>query len=190
MKKLIQGEKIGIENHHPGVALVWNSNQDIHLHKINAVRSGGSDVSVEVIIPLNSNRKISIKPSKTNISTRMNAQLRTNMIKEIREAFESPKNAKRCDEFLRNLIDEMNLINGFSSKKSSDNVERIFDKIIDFFDLSESAKGRMMQVADKYFRSYSDSEREYYIFAKPNVTEIGELTSKEKKRFAKEFFGE
>lgn len=188
MKKLIQGEKISIENHHPNVPLVWDSNQDIHLHKMTTIRYGGTPVSVDVKISLNNDRKISIEPSKANIKASTRVEVRDKMIKEIREAFESPQNIKKRDEFLKDLIKGMNLINGFSLKRSLQEVENVFDKIMGSFGLSEPTKSKMKQIADEYFKPYSDDKREYYIFMKPSMTEIGELTPEEKQNFSSKGF--
>ena len=188
MKKLIQGEKIGIDNHQPGVPWVWNSNQDIHLHKTTTIRRDGSQISVDVRIPLNSDRKISIVPNKANVKPKEGDRTRNLMIKEIREAFESPQNAGKCDEFLKNLIDEMNRINGSSPQKTLEDVEKVFDRIMRFFDLGESIKGRMEQIADEYFKPYIDGKRNYYLFEDTDRIEIGELTREEERRFSDKGF--
>lgn len=187
MKKLIQGEKIRIDNHHPNVPLAWDSNQDIHLHKTTTISHKGSSISVTVRIPLNSDRKISIKSNKANTNVSIE-EIRRKMIEEIREAFESPQNSTKRDNFLRSLIGEINLINGHSSDLSQKAVEKAFDRIMKCFDLNKSVKSIMMNTAHEYFKTYYDDEYKYYLFAKSGITEIGELTPNERKKYSKKGF--
>ena len=188
MKKLIQGEKIRIDNHQSGVPLVWNSNQDIHLHKTTTISHKGSSVSVTVRIPLNSDRKISIESNKANAKASTETEIRKKMIEEIREAFESSQNSTKRDNFLKSLIDEINLINGHSSDLSQKAVEKTFDRIMKCFGLNKSVKSIMMNTVSEYFKTYYDDEHKYYLFAKSDITEIGELTSNERQKYSQKGF--
>lgn len=58
MIALITGEKIRIDNHFENLPLKWDSDQDIHLHKISYKKVKGKRISVEALISLNSDRGV------------------------------------------------------------------------------------------------------------------------------------
>lgn len=191
MKKLIKGEKIRIDSHHNGIPIVWESNQDIHLDKETLMKYGGKTVEVQAKISLNNNRDVIISPLKENtVRANERTKIRQKMIKEIKEAFESSKNRKNRDEFLKALIDEVKLLNhqtdSIADIKSE--IQKVFCRIMKCFELNESTMDIMRNAADEYFQVYPKKDEKYFIFANKNNTIIGELDSRGEQEYAEKGF--
>lgn len=187
MKELIQGEKIWIDNHYEGIPLSWDS-QDIHLHKITTTKINGKQCEITARISLNNERGVIFdipKRQKDIQSERTYAKMK----KEIQDAFEAPKNQKRCHYFLTSLIECITSINnGKTFNENKTIISDAFNRIMICFDLSEKAGKIMINAANGYFQKYYNDGKAYYIFADKKITEIGELTKEEKEAYRQKGF--
>lgn len=191
MKELIKGETIRIDSHHNGIPIVWESDQDIHLDKETLIKYGGKPMKVQAKISLNSNRDVTINLlSENTVRANERPKIRQKMIKEIKEAFESSKNRKNRDEFLKALIDEVKLLNhqtdSIADIKSE--IQKVFCRIMKCFGLNESTMEIMRNAANEYFQVYPEKNEKYFIFANKNNTIIGELDSRGEQEYAEKGF--
>ena len=190
MKELIKGEKIRIDHHHNGIPIVWESNQDIHLDKETLIKYCGKTVEVQAKISLNNNRNVTISPLKEyTVRANERTKIQKKMIKEIKEAFESSKNRKNRDEFLKALIDVVKLLNQKDSIADiKSEIQKVFCRIMKCFGLNESTMDIMRNAADEYFQVYPEKDEKYFIFANKNNTIIGELDSRGEQEYAEKGF--
>lgn len=190
MKELIKGETIRIDPHHSGIPIVWESDQDIHLDKETLIKYGGKTVKVQAKISLNSNRGVIINPLKENtVRANERIKIREKMIKEIKKAFESPKNRKNRDKFLKALIDEVKLLNQTDSIADiKSEIQKVFCRIMKCFGLNDSTMEIMRNAANEYFQVYPEKNEKYFIFANKNNTIIGELDSRGEQEYAEKGF--
>ena len=190
MKPLIQGETIHIDNHHEGVPLIWNSNQDIHLHKeTNGIKFDGKKYKVIARISINNDRGVIFDfPHKRHNTSQ--EKIYKAMKKEIRDAFKSSKNKQMRNEFFKGLIEEIELLNrGTDILNRRQAVEMAFNRIMKCFDLTDTTEQLMTNTKNEYFKAYNDHDkRTYFIFANYSNTVIGELDSSNTKKLQQRRF--
>ena len=180
MKALIKGEEIHIDNHHINLPFKWNSEQDIHIHKITNMEYDGKQISVDAKISINSDKGVIIVAKSER--THKQVQVREKMIEEIKDAFESPRNRKIAKAFVTDLLTELKAID---KKLFPEIVEQTFNRIMGYFGLSKTAGELMKNEKEDYFRKYRDSEREYYIWRNENSISIGEMNKDREKLLKK-----
>ena len=132
---------------------MWNSNgiaskTSIWIKKTNVK---GHDIAVRIKIPLNSDRQITIISNSNSHSKKKSTEVDKAERMIIKEVFESPRKAKRCEALLHALIDLINELN--QSVKGSVNliqymteISKVFNRIMKNFDLNENAGKLMMRI--------------------------------------------
>ena len=128
MKKLVKGQKIGIDDHKRGTGAVSyydDPANDIHLDK--TVYDGKKkNGEYQIRVPLNSNRPVTVNRDA-------NAEIPDRLLEEIQDAFADSGKKQR-------FVDEMReVLNGYPIKdKNNVNVDRVQEamrRISDAFDL-------------------------------------------------------
>lgn len=172
MITLITGEKIRIDNHFENLPLEWDSDQDIHLHKISYKKVKGKRISVEALISLNSDRGV-------RFNSKAGSREEETLREEIIQAFYNEKNKANCRKFIKHLLKE---INGISSELNcTSHVKDSFNRIMNCFGLDETIGELLVNESNAYFQKYNgEKERTYFIYKEGTIHEIGELSDREK----------
>lgn len=158
LKPLIENQSIIIDDHKRGTMEIkdWdNPANDIHIDKNTKYRINGERQHVQIRLPINSNKDISVE-----IKNKRNNEVPRKLKKEIKKAFE---NKKTREQFVKDLIP---ILENFSS--NLDSVEKARDtlkKIAKHFDLDWNTQEIVNLVGEallEYTQIYQDDEYQYY----------------------------
>lgn len=178
MKPLIQGEIVKFDNHHTDLPVEWDSSQDIHIHKKTIKHYDGSRITVEAKISINHDRGINFLPTKS-LKNKKQIAIQQKMKEEIKEAFESRKNKYNSTLFLKEIIRFIN--NNNPKETSPQEIANVFNRLMKYFDLTETTGELMVNTANEYLQKYCDNQRTYYIYSQSGSIELGEYTEKKLK---------
>lgn len=185
MKPLIQGEIVKFDNHHTDLPFEWNSSQDIHIHKKTIKHYDGSRVTVEAKISINNDRGINFLPAKS-LNNKKQIAIQQKMKEEIKEAFESRKNRNNSTLFLKEIIRFIN--NNNPKETSPQEIANVFNRLMRYFDLTETTGELMVNTANEYLQKYCDNLHTYYIYSQSGSIEIGEYTAESTTQFTDKGF--
>lgn len=175
MIALITGEKIRIDNHFENLPLKWDSDQDIHLHKISYKKVKGKRVSVEALVSLNSDKGICFDSKAGSHEEEV-------LRKEIEQAFYDRKNKANCLKFIKHLLKEINVIS--PNTNSISHVKDSFNRIMECFGLDETIGELLVNEGNAFFQKYKGEKgKTYFIYKEGAIHEIGELSTEEKNNY-------
>ncbi len=174
LKELINGQDIMIDDHKRGAKEIknWDSDDDIHIDKTTQYKVEGKLQAVQIKIPLNSNKKISVE-AKTKIN-----EVPRKLKKEIVKAFE---NKNQREYFIKDLL---KILKNFESTIDNlDKVQEAMSRVAKHFDLNSWTEQEIKHDIGKTLKSvarlYKDEENnnEYYIIIDRERIRLGELST-------------
>ena len=179
MKKLIENQELRIDNHKRNEPNDWDTNSDdVHLHKITQVKFNGKPVTVDLKLPLNSDREptFKIKNCKEN-------NLKDKLTKEINDAL---SDITKREKFTEELI---NILKGYKSQWSDREKAKVaVTRLAKHLDLDENIVSEMTTYIDGKLLSYTallsdKNKRVYFMTFNEKDIRIGEVNRFSKSEF-------
>ncbi|GHT47413.1 hypothetical protein AGMMS49965_25460 [Bacteroidia bacterium] len=180
LKKLINGQKIRIDDHHwgTGEALEWdNPSKDVHIEK--STNRGKNQVIIK--IPINSDREIEIEKKIGNGRGESLTEIPHELQREIESAL---KNKSTRGSFMDDLVDVLkNFPTALSDEKRASDV---LERLSKHFDLEWTGE-KISQYANDaltfYVQMYrGENGKEYIAFINKKEIGIGENSNNEKRK--------
>ena len=160
LKPLIKDQSIMIDDHKRGSMEIkdWdNPANDIHIDKRTKYKIDGKRQNVQIRIPINSDRDISVE-----IKGRKNDKVPKKLKKEIKNAFENENIRK---EFVKDLLP---ILENFSSNlENKEKAKETLTKIAKHFDLNwetQEIVNTIDGILNEYTLIYQDKDDDMYYF--------------------------
>lgn len=154
IKKLIEGQTIGIDNHHRGGIFEWG--KGVHLHKrMNNNKYDGA----EVLIPIAEDGELEFRKIK-GPSKEIEAQMRN----EIEKAFKKPSVKRSFINSFYKSLDDILKNEGRSIEDKIEILKTSASRIAKYFGLKPVIKDYFGEVADKFYVQFSRSQSsDFYV---------------------------